>query len=44
MQEKCLQEDENPKKGLGKIVSHAFGVNSELASAIRGFVPYWGGA
>ena len=32
------------QKGAGKIVSRAFGVNSEATSAIRGFVPYWGGA
>jgi len=31
------------QKGAGKFVSRVFGVNSEFASAIRGFVPYWGG-
>ena len=32
------------QKGAGKMVSRVFGVNSEATSAIRGFVPYWGGA
>jgi len=31
------------QKGAGKVVSRVFGVNSEFTSAIRGFVPYWGG-